>query len=197
MFEEFVQAKPDHPAVVSAMYWIGKARAKEGKVRGGEGLPGREPEEVHRRSRSAKPWSNCSSNSRSSARSAPTAPARSAGLRARRRGDPQSPAHQPRPASTGTDARDPASAVRRFRGTRQAARSARRHHQRDDQGAAALREGGAGEADQEAGRCGQDPAKWRSGLSRRISVRCLLALIGDFLLLSEAMSRRPRVLTRG
>lgn len=32
MFEEFVRAKPDHPAVVSAMYWIGKARGKEGKV---------------------------------------------------------------------------------------------------------------------------------------------------------------------
>ena len=32
MFEEFVRSKPDHPAVVSAMYWIGKARAKEGKI---------------------------------------------------------------------------------------------------------------------------------------------------------------------
>ena len=32
MFEEFVKAKPDHPAVVSAMYWIGKARGKEGKT---------------------------------------------------------------------------------------------------------------------------------------------------------------------
>lgn len=32
MFEEFVRAKPDHPAVVSAMFWIGKARAKEGKT---------------------------------------------------------------------------------------------------------------------------------------------------------------------
>ena len=32
MFEEFVRAKPDNPAVVSAMYWIGKARGKEGKV---------------------------------------------------------------------------------------------------------------------------------------------------------------------
>ena len=32
MFEEFVKAKPDHPAVVSAMYWIGKARGKEGKI---------------------------------------------------------------------------------------------------------------------------------------------------------------------
>ena len=32
MFEEFVRSKPDHPAVVSAMYWIGKARAKEGRM---------------------------------------------------------------------------------------------------------------------------------------------------------------------
>ena len=32
MFEEFVRSKPDHPAVVSAMYWIGKARGKEGKI---------------------------------------------------------------------------------------------------------------------------------------------------------------------
>ena len=32
MFEEFVQSKPDHIAVVSAMFWIGKARAKEGKT---------------------------------------------------------------------------------------------------------------------------------------------------------------------
>ncbi len=32
MFEEFVKAKPDHPAVVSAMYWIGKSRGKEGKI---------------------------------------------------------------------------------------------------------------------------------------------------------------------
>ncbi len=32
MFEDFVRAKPDHVAVVSAMFWIGKARAKEGKT---------------------------------------------------------------------------------------------------------------------------------------------------------------------
>jgi len=32
MFEEFVRAKPDHTAVVSAMFWIGKARAKEGRT---------------------------------------------------------------------------------------------------------------------------------------------------------------------
>ena len=32
MFEEFVNEKPDHAAVVAAMYWIGKARAREGKV---------------------------------------------------------------------------------------------------------------------------------------------------------------------
>jgi TolA-binding protein len=32
MFEEFVRAKPDHTAVVSAMFWIGKARSKEGKT---------------------------------------------------------------------------------------------------------------------------------------------------------------------
>jgi TolA-binding protein len=32
MFEDFVRSKPDHSAVVAAMYWIGRARAKEGKV---------------------------------------------------------------------------------------------------------------------------------------------------------------------
>ena len=32
MFEAFVRSKPDHSAVVSAMFWIGKARAKEGKT---------------------------------------------------------------------------------------------------------------------------------------------------------------------
>lgn len=30
MFEDFVREKPDHPAVISAMFWIGKARAKQG-----------------------------------------------------------------------------------------------------------------------------------------------------------------------
>jgi TolA-binding protein len=32
MFEEFVKDKPDHPTVVAAMYWIGKAKAREGKT---------------------------------------------------------------------------------------------------------------------------------------------------------------------
>lgn len=32
MFEGFVRDKPDHASVVTAMYWIGKARAREGKV---------------------------------------------------------------------------------------------------------------------------------------------------------------------
>ncbi len=32
MFEEFVKEKPEHPAVVAAMYWIGRARAREGKT---------------------------------------------------------------------------------------------------------------------------------------------------------------------
>lgn len=32
MFEEFVKTKPDDPTVVAAMYWIGKAKAHEGKV---------------------------------------------------------------------------------------------------------------------------------------------------------------------
>ena len=32
MFEGFVRDKPDHSTVVTAMYWIGKARAKEGKL---------------------------------------------------------------------------------------------------------------------------------------------------------------------
>lgn len=31
LFTEFVAEKPDHPAVVAAMYWIAKARAKEGR----------------------------------------------------------------------------------------------------------------------------------------------------------------------
>lgn len=32
MFEEFVKEKPDHPTVVAAMFWIGKAKAREGKT---------------------------------------------------------------------------------------------------------------------------------------------------------------------
>ena len=32
MFEDFVREKPAHPAVISAMYWIGKARAKQGLI---------------------------------------------------------------------------------------------------------------------------------------------------------------------
>ncbi|MEQ1862769.1 MAG: tetratricopeptide repeat protein [Chthoniobacteraceae bacterium] len=32
MFEEFVTAKPEHPTVVAAMFWIGKAKAREGKT---------------------------------------------------------------------------------------------------------------------------------------------------------------------
>ena len=32
MFEDFVREKPDHQAVISAMYWIGKARAKQGQT---------------------------------------------------------------------------------------------------------------------------------------------------------------------
>lgn len=32
MFENFVREKPDHPSVVAAMFWIGKAKAREGKV---------------------------------------------------------------------------------------------------------------------------------------------------------------------
>ncbi len=31
MFEDFVKARPDHPAVVQAAYWIGRAKAKLGK----------------------------------------------------------------------------------------------------------------------------------------------------------------------
>src|SRR4029079_8844618 len=31
-FAEFVEAKPDHPSVVTAMYWIAKAKARTGKV---------------------------------------------------------------------------------------------------------------------------------------------------------------------
>ena len=31
LFTEFVAEKPDHPAVVAAMYWIAKAKAKEGR----------------------------------------------------------------------------------------------------------------------------------------------------------------------
>ena len=32
MFEEFVTAKPDHPTVVAAMFWISKAKAREGQT---------------------------------------------------------------------------------------------------------------------------------------------------------------------
>jgi TolA-binding protein len=32
MFEEFVKMKPEHPTVVAAMFWIGKAKAHDGQV---------------------------------------------------------------------------------------------------------------------------------------------------------------------
>ncbi len=32
MFEDFVKAKPEHPTVVAAMFWIGKAKAHEGRT---------------------------------------------------------------------------------------------------------------------------------------------------------------------
>ena len=32
LFTEFLQEKPDHPGVVTALYWIGKAKAREGQV---------------------------------------------------------------------------------------------------------------------------------------------------------------------
>ena len=32
LFNDFIQEKPDHPTVISALYWIGKAKAHEGKV---------------------------------------------------------------------------------------------------------------------------------------------------------------------
>ena len=32
MFEEFVREKPEHPTVVAAMFWIGRAKAREGKT---------------------------------------------------------------------------------------------------------------------------------------------------------------------
>lgn len=32
LFEDFVKAKPDHPTVVAAMFWISKAKAHEGKA---------------------------------------------------------------------------------------------------------------------------------------------------------------------
>ena len=32
LFTEFIQEKPDHPTVISALYWIGKAKAREGQV---------------------------------------------------------------------------------------------------------------------------------------------------------------------
>ncbi len=32
MFEEFIKERPEHPAVVAGMYWIGKARARQGKT---------------------------------------------------------------------------------------------------------------------------------------------------------------------
>ena len=32
LFAEFINEKPDHPTVLSALYWIGKAKAHEGKI---------------------------------------------------------------------------------------------------------------------------------------------------------------------
>ena len=32
LFAEFVQEKPDHPTVIQALYWIGKAKAHEGQI---------------------------------------------------------------------------------------------------------------------------------------------------------------------
>ncbi len=32
LFAEFIQAKPDHPSVLTALYWIGKAKAREGQL---------------------------------------------------------------------------------------------------------------------------------------------------------------------
>jgi len=32
LFESFVKERPDHPSVVTAMYWIGKSKAREGKA---------------------------------------------------------------------------------------------------------------------------------------------------------------------
>lgn len=32
MWEDFIQKSPDHPSVVAAIYWIGKAKTREGKV---------------------------------------------------------------------------------------------------------------------------------------------------------------------
>lgn len=32
MWEDFISAKPDHPSVVAGIYWIGKAKTREGKV---------------------------------------------------------------------------------------------------------------------------------------------------------------------
>ncbi len=32
MFTEFVKDKPDHPSIIAAMYWIGKAKARKGQV---------------------------------------------------------------------------------------------------------------------------------------------------------------------
>jgi len=32
MFEDFIKEHPEHPAVVASMYWIGKARARQGKT---------------------------------------------------------------------------------------------------------------------------------------------------------------------
>lgn len=32
LFEDFVKAKPDNPTVISALYWVGKAKAHEGKL---------------------------------------------------------------------------------------------------------------------------------------------------------------------
>ena len=32
LYNEFIREKPDHPTVISALYWIGKAKAREGKL---------------------------------------------------------------------------------------------------------------------------------------------------------------------
>jgi len=38
MWEDFIEKSPDHPSVVSAIYWIGKAKTREGKVDEAKGI---------------------------------------------------------------------------------------------------------------------------------------------------------------
>ena len=50
LFSGFVKDKPDNPMVVSALYWIGKAKAHQGKIDEAKAARRRHDQEIHRRS---------------------------------------------------------------------------------------------------------------------------------------------------